>query len=143
MVLGNESTENRNSYTLKRVRDSQYLWKHKKNTNWEEAKDANQNLLRGSKAISDKIDWGAIVLPVTADDLKALNPLLSSGTIVQPNLVYHIYKNRRGRYTDVKLWCSADLGICRVTPLFLTDNNFKVIQLENYKIIVEDEFEVK
>ena len=113
------------------------------NGNWEEAKDANQNLLRGSKAISDKIDWGAIVLPVTADDLKALNPLLSSGAIVQPNLVYHIYKNRRGRYTDVKLWCSADLGICRVTPIFLTDNSFKVIQLENYKIVVEDEFEVK
>ena len=35
------------------------------------------------------------------------------------------------------------MGTCRVTPIFLTDNNFKVIQLENYKIVVEDEFEVK
>ena len=113
------------------------------NASWEESTNGNQNLLRGAKAIADKVDFGAIVLPVTDDDIKALEPLLSSGAIVQPNLVYHIYKNRRSQHASVKLWCTADLGICRVTPLFLTDNNFKVIQLENYKIIVEDEFEAK
>ena len=89
------------------------------------------------------VDFGAIVLPTTDDDLKALEPLLSSGAIVQPNIVYHIYKNRRSQHASVKLWCTADMGTCRVTPIFLTDNNFKVIQLENYKIVVEDEFEVK
>ena len=115
------------------------------NADWENSKNGNQNLLRGAKAIADKIDFGAIVLPVTDDDLKALQPLLSSGAIATPNLVYHIYKNRRSQHTSVKLWCSADMSICRVTPIFLTDNNFKVIQLENYKIIVEndDTFEVK
>ena len=35
--------------------------------------------------------------------------------------------------------CSADLGICRVTPLFLTDNNYQLIPIEDYKIIVEEE----
>ena len=115
------------------------------NADWESSKNGNQNLLRGSKAIADKIDFGAIVLPVTDDDLKALQPLLSSGAIATPNLVYHIYKNRRSQHANAKLWCSADMSICRVTPIFLTDNNYKVIPLENYKIIVEDDdtFEVK
>ena len=115
------------------------------NADWENSKNGNQNLLRGAKAIADKVDFGAIVLPVTDDDLKALKPLLSSGSIVTPNLVYHIYKNRRSQHASVKLWCSADMSTCRVTPIFLTNNNFKVIQLENYKIIVENDntFEVK
>ena len=115
------------------------------NADWENSKNGNQNLLRGAKAIADKIDFGGIVLPVTDDDLKALQPLLSSGAIATPNLVYHIYKNRRSQYTNMKLWCSANMSICRVTPIFLTDNNYKVIPLENYKIIVEDDdtFEVK
>lgn len=82
-------------------------------------------------------------MPVTSDDLKNLEPLLNSGAIVQPTHVYHIYKNRRSRYTEVKLWCTADLGVCRVTPIFLTDNNYGVIQLDDYKIEVEENFEVR
>lgn len=110
---------------------------------WEGKRDGNQNLLRGAKAIADKVDFGAIVLPVTEDDLKCLEPLLSSGAIQTPNLVYHIYKNRRSQHADVKLWCSANLGICRVTPIFMTTNNFKVVPIENYKIEVEEDFEIK
>lgn len=81
---------------------------------------------------------GDIVLPVTEDDLKCLEPLLSKASIPPPKLVHNIYKNRRGKYKSVKLWCAADLGICRVTPLFMTDNNYQLIPIEDYKIIVED-----
>lgn len=108
------------------------------NGEWEDKKNGNQNLIRGSKAIADKIDFGAIVLPTTENDLKCLETLLASGSVVEPNLVYHIYKNRRGRHTSVKLWCTANLGICRVTPLFLTDNSYKLIPIEDFKIEVED-----
>lgn len=108
---------------------------------WEGKKDANQNLIRGAKAIADKIDFGSIVLPVTDNDLKCLETLLAAGSVIEPNLVYHIYKNRRGRHTSVKLWCSANLGICRVTPLFLTDNNYKLVPIEDFHIIVEEDDE--
>jgi replicative DNA helicase len=108
------------------------------NGEWENKRDGNQNLLRGAKAIADKIDFGMIALPVTDDDLKCLETLLSGGSIVQPNVVMHIYKNRRGKYKSVKLWCSADLGICRVTPLFLTDNGYQLIPVEDFNIVVED-----
>lgn len=107
---------------------------------WEGKKDGNQNLIRGAKAIADKIDFGAIILPVTDNDLKCLETLLANGAIIEPNLVYHIYKNRRGRHKSVKLWCTADLGICRVTALFLTDNNYKLIPIEDFSItVIEDD----
>lgn len=56
-----------------------------------------------------------------------------------PNMVHHIYKNRRGKFKSVKLWCSADLSTCRVKPLFLTDDNYNVIQIEDIEIIVENQ----
>lgn len=108
------------------------------NGEWEDRKDGNQNLLRGSKAIADKIDFGCIVLPVTDTDLKSLETLLSVGSLVQPSIVYHIYKNRRSKYKSVKLWCAADLGICRVTPIFATDNNYKLIPMQELEIIVKE-----
>lgn len=108
------------------------------NADWEGKKDGNQNLIRGAKAIADKIDFGSIVLPVTENDLKCLENLIIGNSMIQPNLVYHIYKNRRGKFTGVKLWCTADLGTCRVTPRFLTSNNYKLIPIEDFVIEVEE-----
>lgn len=107
------------------------------NGDWEDKPVANQNLLRGAKAIADKIDLGMITLPVTQNDLECLQPILATGVFNAPNLVHSIYKNRRGKYKSVKLWCSADLGVCRVTPMFLTDDNFNLIPIEDINIIVE------
>lgn len=107
------------------------------NGDWEDKPVANQNLLRGAKAIADKIDLGMITLPVTKNDLECLQPILTTGVFNTPNLVHNVYKNRRGKYKSVKLWCSADLGICRVTPMFLTDDNFNLIPIEDINIIVE------
>lgn len=100
------------------------------------AKNADQNVLRGAKAIADKVDFGSILMPVTDEDVQALEPLLAMGSMTTPNIVMHVYKNRRGKYTGVKLWCIADLGICRIDPIFLTDNNYKLIPIENYNINV-------
>ena len=111
------------------------------NGEWEGKRDANQNLLRGAKAMADKIDFGSIVLPVTEDDVKCLETILATGAVIEPNLVYHIYKNRRSKHKSVKLWCSANLGTCRVTPIFLTDNGYKLIPIEDFNIIVEEDDE--
>ena len=89
-----------------------------------------------AKAIADKVDFGSIMLKVTDDDLKFLEPLLASGAIPKPNIVQHIYKNRRGKHSSVKLWSRADFGTCRVHPIFLTDNNYTLIPIEDFKINV-------
>ena len=88
------------------------------NGDWKDAEIPDQNLLRGAKAIADKIDLGEIILPVNDKDLESLETILSSNAFEKPNLKISVYKNRRGRYKGVYLWCKAELGVCRVKPMF-------------------------
>ena len=107
------------------------------NSAYEDSETPDQNLLRGAKSIADKIDMGAIILPVKQKDIESLGPLLNGYDV--PTLKISIYKNRRGRYKGVYLWCKANLGICRVEPMFCTTYNYELIDIQNMKIIVEDE----
>ena len=99
----------------------------------------DQNLLRGAKAIADKIDYGAILLNVKSDDLVALEPILSTNQFSKPNIKMSIYKNRRGRYKGVYLWCKAELGTCRVIPMFCTSYDYELQTMEDIKIITAEE----
>lgn len=103
---------------------SQCLWKHKKNM---------------AKSIADKIDFGSLLLPVNMDDLTALESILSTTSFERPNLKLSIYKNRRGRYKSIILWCKAELGCCRVNPIFATTYDYEMIELKDLKITLEEE----
>lgn len=108
-------------------------------SNWkEETEMPDQNLLRGAKAIADKIDIGMILLPVTQEDKKALEPVIDEGLFEMPTLKISVYKNRRGRYRGMYLWCSSDLGTCRVNPIFATDWSYELMKISDLKISVED-----
>lgn len=109
------------------------------NGDWQEAKEANQNLLRGAKSIADKIDLGAIILPVTEEDIVALEPILSMGAFEKPTHKISVYKNRRGKFKSVLLWGLGDLGTCRINPMFMTDSSFELINVQNLRIDVEEE----
>ena len=109
------------------------------NGDWKEAKIPDQNLLRGAKAIADKIDYGSILLNVTTEDIEALEPILSSNVFERPTIKLSIYKNRRGKYKGVYLWCKADLGCCRIQPMFCTSYDYEMISVDNMKIVVEEE----
>jgi replicative DNA helicase len=109
------------------------------NSNYVDSETPDQNLLRGAKAIADKIDMGAIMLPVKSEDLEALQPVLSSNTFDTPVIKMSIYKNRRGRYKSIYLWCKADLGCCRVQPMFATTYDYELLSINDMKIITEDE----
>lgn len=52
----------------------------------------------------------------------------------KPTIKLSIYKNRRGRYKGIYLWCKADLGTCRIQPMFATDYSYNIIQMDDYKI---------
>lgn len=106
---------------------------------WRNSETPDQTLLRGSKAISDKIDCGMIFLPVSTDDLVKLEPVLASNPNFQtPNLKLSIYKNRRGAYKGIYLWCKANLSTCRVKPQFATDWTLELIGMEDIKIIIDE-----
>lgn len=109
------------------------------NGDYQEAKTPDQNLLRGAKAIADKIDYGAILLSVKEEDLVALDKILSTNVFEKPTIKMSIYKNRRGSYKGVILWCKADLGCCRIKPMFCTGYDYEMIAIEDIRIKVEEE----
>jgi hypothetical protein len=108
------------------------------NGDYQDAETPDQNLLRGAKAIADKIDYGAILMMVKEKDLEALSPILDSNVFDRPVIKISVYKNRRGKYKGVYLWCKADLGTCRIKPMFCTSWDYELINLDNIKIVVEE-----
>lgn len=108
------------------------------NMDYQTSETPDQNLLRGAKAIADKIDLGAILLPVKEDDIESLQRILANNAFERPDLKLSIYKNRRGRYKSIYLWCKADLGTCRVKPMFATTYGYEIIQIDNLKILTTE-----
>lgn len=107
------------------------------NGDYQEAKTPDQNLLRGAKSIADKIDYGSILLSVKEEDIDALDSILSSNIFEKPTIKMSVYKNRRGRYKGIIMWCKADLGTCRIQPMFCTTYDYELINIDDIKIIVE------
>ena len=110
---------------------------------WQDADTPDQNLLRGAKAIADKIDAGIIIMPATPEDVEALQPILMKLGMAAPTHYLSIYKNRRGKFKSVRLWCHGKLGICRLDPCFLTDHNHNFIPIDNLVIKTEEEEKFK
>lgn len=110
------------------------------NASYQDSETPDQNLLRGSKSIADKVDVGAIMLEPTKDDLVKIEPIVASSPRFKvPNMKISIYKNRRGSYKGVYLWCDADLGTCRIQPMFCTNYRHELKPIEDIKIMVDDE----
>lgn len=109
------------------------------NGDYQDSKTPDQNLLRGAKAIADKIDYGAILLSVKDDDLVALENILSTSIFEKPTIKMSIYKNRRGRYKGVILWCKADLGCCRIKPMFCTTYDYEMVSIDDVRIRIDEE----
>lgn len=109
------------------------------NGDYQESKTPDQNLLRGAKAIADKIDYGSILLNVKDEDLVALEKILASNIFERPTIKMSVYKNRRGRYKGVILWCKADLGCCRIKPMFCTSYDYEMVSIDDIRIKLEEE----
>lgn len=111
------------------------------NADYVSAQQYDQNLLRGAKAIADKIDCGMIMLEVSQEDLTALDTLIKKEGFEKPAIKISIYKNRRGRYKSVLLWCKANRGTCRIEPMFMTNYQYQFMPIEDLKINVKPKVE--
>ena len=109
------------------------------NSDYQVSETPDQNLLRGAKSIADKIDYGAILLAVRDDDLVNLENILACNVFDRPTIKMSIYKNRRGRYKGVYLWCKADLGTCRIKPMFCTNWSYEMVSIDDVRIRVHEE----
>lgn len=112
------------------------------NADYTTAQQYDQNLLRGAKSIADKIDLGMIMLKTSKEDKEALREVITRLKFEEPVIKISIYKNRRGQYKDILLWCKANQATCRVIPMFATDYNYQLIDLPDFKINVNPKLQV-
>lgn len=99
----------------------------------------DQSLLRGSKAIADRVDAGMIMLDVTSDDIEKIKPFCDKNNVPIPNVKMSVYKVRQGRWKSVYLWMNAQKEYCRYNPVFVTDWRYGYIEMEDLKIKVQEE----
>lgn len=92
---------------------------------------ANESVVRGSRAIIDKADIACVIDRIDKSEREIIAPLVEELGI-EPNHVMDIFKVRRGKYTNVRVWSKMDLGTCRKEDLFVTDQWFNLI--EGFKI---------
>jgi replicative DNA helicase len=109
------------------------------NADYVDSETPDQNLLRGAKSIADKIDAGMIMLELTQKDRDTLADLVNRNGFDMPDIKISVYKNRRGRWKGIYLWCKADRGTCRINPMFVTKWNYELIEMEDLKIKVQEE----
>lgn len=107
------------------------------NADYVEAGTPDQNLLRGAKSIADKIDMGAIMLEVTQKDRESLSTLLTKVNCEMPTIKISIYKNRRGRWKGIYLWCKANRGTCKIIPMFVTNYQYEFMDIQDTQIKVK------
>ena len=94
----------------------------------------DQNCLRGSKAIADKIDIGMIGVRLSEEEKKQIDALWGelqkqnpTRFNHEPNVVIDIYKNRRGELNCVKVFRYFDYGTLHCDDLFVTDSSYKAV----------------
>ena len=112
------------------------------NDNWSRIETGlrDQNCIRGSKAIVDKVDIGMIATRLNEKEkdkikevyegLRKSNPLKFDH---EPNIVIDLYKNRRGEMSYVKIFRWFDHATCRAKDLFITDTSYKAVEIGELK----------
>ena len=108
------------------------------NADYQTSETPDQNLLRGSKAIADRIDWGGIMLETTKEDREKIEAFCKKNSLPIPNVKMSIYKNRANKWKGIYLWMSTQTGICRFETLFVTDWAYNIIEMPLLNIKVEE-----
>lgn len=95
----------------------------------------DQNCLRGSKAIADKIDIGLIGVRIPDEEKEQIKTIWTElqkqnpqKYTHEPNIVIDIYKNRRGELNCVKIFRYFDYATCHCEDYFVTDVGYKAVE---------------
>lgn len=113
LVLGNEANENRNGYGFfVKLKNSQFLL---------------EMVGFNARAIVDLVDLACIMSRPSPEELKTVAGFQKVFSFA-PNCVTDIFKNRRGRWNQVRIWSKVDLGVCRRYDLFVTTPSLEEVQ---------------
>lgn len=93
----------------------------------------DEKCLRGAKSLADKLDVGCCVSRVIDEEYNSMSAILRQagldGTISnqslkrKPNLIFDIYKNRRGKFRGIRIWSYVDLGTGEREDLYMTNQD--------------------
>lgn len=92
----------------------------------------DQRYIQGSRAIYNLVDFACIMSRPAPEELKLVEGLQSRFNFT-PNLITDIFKNRRGRWTNLRIWSRNDLGTLRKQDLFVTTPDNKSI--DDFQIV--------
>lgn len=117
------------------VRYSQYLWKHRNYTSAKTDPLPDANLLKGSKAIAEKVDVGCILLPLTESDREFLEGCMEKGYPTgRVNTKLSVYKNRSGEFVRAYLWLDFDKSTCRYETILASDWDYNKKEIKSFDI---------
>lgn len=109
------------------------------NGEWKTSEHMDSSMLAGGKSMDRKIDFGAIMLNTTPQDIEKISPILQSTGMPIPKIKIGVYKNRGNELSNHILWCSDNKGVCKINPMFITDYNYNIVELEeDYKVIISE-----
>jgi replicative DNA helicase len=94
------------------------------NGTWNGTTQRNATMLRGSKALADKIDVGIIGVLATPEELENIQDVIDYNHYRKPNVVMDIYKNRRGKMCNIKIFRYFDYGTCRSYDILATHQDY-------------------
>lgn len=107
------------------------------NNEYHYTKTIDESVLSGAKSIAFKVDIGEVDVPVTEEDRGLIKTIVDKIGCDMPDLKCSIYKNRRGKWTRIYIWCKKDLGVCRVYPLFCTNWYYELLDIGGTQIKVK------
>lgn len=108
------------------------------NGDYEDKEVKNQNLIRGAKSVADKIDIGCITTKiVNPKEMEHAAALAAQHNTPVPNMILDVYKNRRGKWTNVRVWRNTDLGTCRSIDCFVTDIKGDILDVKQTMIKIQ------
>lgn len=95
----------------------------------------DQRMLRGSKAVADKVDVGAIISKVLPEELEQIQPYIRE--FGAPTHVMDVYKLRSGVHKNDRIWFRANLGTGERKDLFVTDENNDLVIFHPQEVITQ------
>lgn len=97
------------------------------NDNTKEGGFKDYHQIQGAKQIVNLADFACIMSRPTIEELNEVSGFQKLFSFA-PDCVIDIFKNRRGRWTMVRIWSKNDLGTCRRYDLFVTTTDNKPIE---------------
>lgn len=99
------------------------------NNNHRENEALDDSALSGAKSIAQKVDVGAIMLPITKKDeaiiqnIMTTQPAKKDSFGLEPTHSISFYKNRGNPWKNTRLFIHFNMDTLEITDLFVTDYN--------------------